>query len=41
LFLESIEFVEAAPSAALDQPDEDPAHRLHVDAFVAVEHQDL
>ena len=36
-----VELVEAAPRAALDEADEDPPHRLGVDALVAVEDEHL
>ena len=36
-----VEFVEASPRPALDQPCEDAPHALEVDPFIAVEHQHL
>jgi hypothetical protein len=36
-----VELIEAAPSAAFDESDEDSAHGLDVDAFVAVEDENL
>lgn len=38
---QTVELVEAAPCATLHEPDEDAAHGLRVDAFIAVEHKDL
>ena len=38
---ETVELIEAAPSTALDQTDEDATHRLVVKTFVTVENEDL
>jgi hypothetical protein len=38
--LESVELVEASPSADLAETDEDAAHRLEVERLVAAKHED-
>ena len=38
-FLQSVELVEAAPSSDLAETDEDTAHCVEIEGFIAVEHQ--